>query len=121
VAGFRPTNFKNIFFPTDAFFPDCRSAAGMAFALVVRTCTEKDTVVQIVSNTGEGGVKYWIIQSFRHSLHLFCFTLSKQKNIKNILFTAQSFVIRQIIEVFCCHVSDKMAVGKKLCLQYYMM
>jgi hypothetical protein len=78
----RPTNFKNIFFPTDAFFPDCRSAAGMAFALVVRTCTEKDTVVQIVSNTGEGGVKYWIIQSFRHSLHLFCFTLSKQKILK---------------------------------------
>ena len=35
---------------TDTFFPDCRSAAGMAFALVVRTCAEKDALVQTVSN-----------------------------------------------------------------------
>jgi hypothetical protein len=45
-------------FLTDAFFPDCRGAAGLAFALVVRTCTENDAVVQIVSSTFLCGYNY---------------------------------------------------------------
>ncbi|XP_028408527.1 thyroid adenoma-associated protein homolog [Dendronephthya gigantea] len=32
----------------DVFFPDCRSAAGMAFPLVVRTSTTQDLVVQCI-------------------------------------------------------------------------
>lgn len=33
----------------DAFFPDCRSAAGMAFPLIVQMSTTEDTLVPIVS------------------------------------------------------------------------
>ena len=62
----------------DTFFPDCRSAAGMALALVIRTCVENDDAVQIVvslffpsymkipHSADEDGATHWISSTFSH-------------------------------------------------------
>lgn len=46
-----PTSIPHVpLLPTDAFFPDCRSAAGMAFPLIVQLTTNEETLIPVVSS-----------------------------------------------------------------------